>query len=502
MTRKGEQGVALVITLFLMGAMSALAVSMMFLAQTETSASRNYRTMSQARYAGEAGVHRALHYLSSSAYTPTITGMNTTVSPVTLIANGNPVVLAPVAANSNHPDTAVKDAYAALFTGASLSVGGGATVTYAATATLLSARSVTVYGGATGVVQTWRINATGTVPGTLPATVEVAAILERDTTPTDTYAIFATGSVCGAITLGGGALTDSYDSTPGVMTLAGSPPVPVTQPNSGAVGTNGNLSMGGQTTVNGNLDTPRTGVGNCNNGNITALTATGQATVNGDTIQLPQPKTYPDPAAPIPMPGTGTVQINSSSTCAAFNLSLPAMCYPTATGFRIEANGPMPIVLGNVSVSAGILITIDGGLTQAVNMNVNSISMTGGSGIALTSGTSLVMNVAGEGITGTGVVVDFEGQTFVNDSFDPSKFQILYAGTGTVKMTGGTQAAATVYAPNAEVTMGGGTDFYGSILSKKFSAQSQVNIHYDRSLATKFFTLGQHVMSSFSWQKY
>ena len=81
MTRKGEQGVALVITLFLMGAMSALAVSMMFLAQTETSASRNYRTMSQARYAGEAGVHRALNYLSSTAYAPTVDLLTFAITP-------------------------------------------------------------------------------------------------------------------------------------------------------------------------------------------------------------------------------------------------------------------------------------------------------------------------------------------------------------------------------------------------------------------------------------
>jgi hypothetical protein len=144
MVRTGEKGVALVFTLFLMAALSAMAVSMMFLAQTETSASRNYKTMSQARYAGEAGVHRVLHYLSSTAYTSLVTSvvsLDTSVTPVTY--SGNPVVLAPIAANSNHPSTTIKNAYAALFSGASLSVGGnGATVSYAATATLIAARLV------------------------------------------------------------------------------------------------------------------------------------------------------------------------------------------------------------------------------------------------------------------------------------------------------------------------------------------------------------------------
>ena len=67
--KRNEQGIALVITLFLMASLSALAVSLMFLSQTETAGTRNYRTMSQARYAAEGGVHRAINYLNSSTYT-------------------------------------------------------------------------------------------------------------------------------------------------------------------------------------------------------------------------------------------------------------------------------------------------------------------------------------------------------------------------------------------------------------------------------------------------
>ena len=46
-----------------MSAMSVLAASLMFLSQTETYASMNYRMMSQARYAGEAGVHKAADFI-------------------------------------------------------------------------------------------------------------------------------------------------------------------------------------------------------------------------------------------------------------------------------------------------------------------------------------------------------------------------------------------------------------------------------------------------------
>src|SRR5438105_5764486 len=85
--RKDERGVALVMTLFLMAALSALAVSLMFLSQTETSSSRNYRTMSQARYAGEAGIHKAINYLLNTYTNPSsYTSYDLTKSPVTCLA--------------------------------------------------------------------------------------------------------------------------------------------------------------------------------------------------------------------------------------------------------------------------------------------------------------------------------------------------------------------------------------------------------------------------------
>jgi Tfp pilus assembly protein PilX len=519
MTGKGEQGVALVITLFLMGAMSALAVSMMFLAHTETSASRNYRTMSQARYAGEAGVHRALNYLSSTAYSPTVASLasfDTSVSPVTF--GGNPVVLAPIVTNSNHPDSAVKSAYAALFTGASLNVGGGATVSYAATATLLSARAVNVYGAAPSVVQTWRISATGNAgPSTLPATVEVAAVLERDSVAAETYAVFATGDGCGAVTLAGGVTTDSYDSTD-PTSMATTPPT--TQPHSGAVGTNGNVSLSGSVAVNGNVDTPRTGVGNCKSGNPNAFSGTGSATHNGSLIQLPQPKVYPTPTAPTGVPTSG-LTINSSTTCLAFLLTImaPVDCDDnggtTPGNITLTANGGT-IALGNVAMSGGATLKIVSGTTAPVALNVNTFSMAGGSSLVLDPGvpgatpsdppvvpaTAVVMNVAGQSVSTGATVVDFTGGSVTNASYDPSKFQILYAGPNKIKAGGSSDTAATIYAPNADVLMHGSAGFYGSVLGKSFTDNGGAKMHYDRSLAGKYSTLGHHVMSSFSWQKY
>src|SRR4029078_7539330 len=63
MHKNNERGIAIVLALILMSAMSVLAASLMFLSQSETYASMNYRMMSQARYAGEAAVQKASDFL-------------------------------------------------------------------------------------------------------------------------------------------------------------------------------------------------------------------------------------------------------------------------------------------------------------------------------------------------------------------------------------------------------------------------------------------------------
>src|SRR4051812_26677638 len=59
----GEEGAALVLALILMLVASAVGAALMMLSQTETFASMNYRSMTQARYAAESGVHKASNYL-------------------------------------------------------------------------------------------------------------------------------------------------------------------------------------------------------------------------------------------------------------------------------------------------------------------------------------------------------------------------------------------------------------------------------------------------------
>jgi hypothetical protein len=87
-------------------------------------------------------------------------------------------------------------------------------------------------------------------------------------------------------------------------------------------------------------------------------------------------------------------------------------------------------------------------------------------------------------------------------NFDASMLQFIYGGTGAVKMTGNSGAAATFYAPNASVTFSGTADLYGSILGKRIDNVGNGNIHYDRRLQHDFYVAGHPMSGTFTWKRY
>lgn len=485
---RNDEGIALVLALLFMLAFSSLGAAVLVLARTETFSTLNYRMMSQARYGAESGVHKAAHYLLNTYALPgsladPTTNYDTTVSPVRYL--GQPVVLSAMAdVSSNYPVTAVQTAFAAAAQG-TLPV-GQTSVAYTATATLLSMRNVTPYGSSLAtVVQTWRLTARGTIAGARSGQVEVSAILERQVVAAHTYAAFATNGGCGALNFSGGVSTDSYDSAN--MTLVGG--VPVTDNTYGHVGTNGNLTESGNSTVNGTLSTPRTGVGSCNNGAVTALTLGGNAQVTEGIVALPQAVQYSAPDLPSPLPPTTTQSVVGTSGCAVLALTA-GVCTGGAGVLAIDPQGAV-VPLGNLRVTSGATLTL-----QAGTYNVNTLHLTGNSTLIIGSG-PVILNVAGQADQ---TPLDFEGGAAINGTFDPSMLRIHYAGTGTLKLTGGTTAAAIVYAPSAATTIAGGADFYGSVLAASVAVSGGAKIHYDRRLSRDFFTTGPQMMSSFTWK--
>jgi len=476
----GERGIALVLSLFLIAAMSVIGASLMFLSQTETFSSMNYRLMSQARYGAESGVQVAVNYLLNGYTAPgganiadPLASYDMTVSPVTLVANGRPVVLsANAAVASNYPVAGVVTAFVAAAQG-SLPA-GGTTISYSPYATLMSMQQINTYGGGVQTIQTWQITSAGTIAGSRTATVEVSATLEAQKVAASTYGTFGTAAGCGALTFGGTSEVDSYDSSAALV--AG---LPAIAQSGGSVGTNGNLGESGTAHIWGTLSTPRVGVGACSEGNVDALSASGHASVcpNPPTcsqqgvLQLPQAVVLPTPTVPTGVPTT------------AYNGNGQTLL----DGAKV----------GNVTINTGTLTLCVPNATCTIS--VNSINLAGHATILIATGATVILNVVGQGVTNP---IDLTGGSTVNASFDPTHFQILYAGTGQVYLGGNSALTAMVYMPNAPVELRGTSDFYGSLIASTLNVSGNAPIHYDRHLSQAFYGVSNMMLTAFSWNKY
>src|ERR1035437_8439245 len=113
MKRANQKGVALIMTLILLAVLSVMAVSFMFLSQTETWSTMNYRLMSQGRDGAEAGVNAAANFLLSNntayPYSPPAATGSDLLSSYTLTSypvkyNNSPVILSASSnASANYP---------------------------------------------------------------------------------------------------------------------------------------------------------------------------------------------------------------------------------------------------------------------------------------------------------------------------------------------------------------------------------------------------------------
>ena len=481
-----EKGVALILALLLILVASVIAVSLSSVSRTEGFASMNYRLMSQSRDAAEGGVHKAANFMMNSYTKPggagnPMSNYVTTASPVTY--NGHPVVLSANShVSSNYPVSADQSSFNSSASG-NLTA-NSTTIKYASSAKLLSMHQITPYGSTTPTtIQTWAITSDGSVSGMQNADVEVTTTLEQQASPVFTYAAFATNTGCSALTFGGGGTTNSYDSS----TVSGG--TVTTQNYGGNVGTNGNLSTNGNpTTINGNLSTPRTGVGSCSSNNVTAWTS-GTGHVTGSIVELPQAVSYPTPV--IPAPGTNDLATNSGCPSGANAIT---GCSSVSGGLKLDAAGNG----GTINVRD---ITMTGNKDlhlTAGTYNINSISEAGQTELWVDSG-PVVINVTGNG---NATPIQLTGGGVSNATLNPMDLQILYAGTGTISLKGGAASSGLLYAPNASYSFAGGADWYGAVIGASLTDMGGAAIHYDRRLASTAMMVGPYSLGSFSWKKY
>jgi len=519
MNPKNEKGVALILALILLLIVSVMAVSLMFISQTETWASMNYKLMSQARDGAEGGVNAAANYIINS-YTPPassgtdlLSNYNNSVSPVqypATSASGNDVILATSSSSqsSNYPVASVKTAFGS--NAQNSLTAGNITVNYYTYAKLLSQVQVLPYGSTTyQTVQTWQITSDGAISGIRNADEEVSAILEKQVTPVYSYAAFASATGCGAMNFGGGGTTNSYDSSN--MTLHAG--VPVVAATGGNVGTNGNLAENGNpTTINGSLSTPRTGTGTCTSGNVTAWTDSS-GHVTGGLVDLPQQVNYPTPTLQGATPPTDMADAltlnNHAGDCGGINGCIygtgmhgvnangypngdfgltPGTCPPaTPTGPALSGPG----VFGDITVKGTVHLS-------AGCYNINSLTENGGGTLTIDSG-PVILNIAGTGQTNP---IQLTGGGVINNAgWNPSMLQIMYGGSGTINLQGGANAIGLIYAPSATMSFAGGASWYGAVITGNMTDMGGATINYDVNLQKQAVSVGNWMLDSFTWKK-
>jgi type II secretory pathway pseudopilin PulG len=272
------------------------------------------------------------------------------------------------------------------------------------------------------------------------------------------WGLFATGGGCGAITMGGGATTDSYTTANG-QTYQSS------HTNTGGdVGSNGNVLASGSVTIGGAVGSPITPsvVGGCPGAPLT---------LNGGAGFY---KGADDPS------GTDKIVSIGTQTIPVPNVPVISPIPPTPKKY---ASPLAPGNYGDISLQSHDNLTLTSGV-----YNVNSISLSGQATITIIG--AVTLNVYGNGTT----PIDLEGGSVTNASGIASNFQINYAGTGTVKVAGGASTYLTVDAPEAAVRLVGNTDIYGSIIANTINDGGGAHFHFDRNTiapvpSASFYTL-------------
>ena len=151
-------------------------------------------------------------------------------------------------------------------------------------------------------------------------------------------------------------------------------------------------------------------------------------------------------------------------------------------------------------------MSVQNGKTLVLNAGIYEINSLDVKGDLVIASGPVIFRIAGQGFGVGDPVVDVTAQATVNDSFAAAKLQFIYGGDATIKLRGNGKISAVVYAPNADGDLSGlGTGdngLYGSLLTKKVKATGGAGIHYDRNLDKSGYTIGNPVMSSFTWKSY
>jgi len=260
--------------------------------------------------------------------------------------------------------------------------------------------------------------------------------------PPSSYAVYATGTGCGALSFLGNTYTDSFNSSLGSYSQT-------KEPADGNVGASGNVFLGGSALINGAISTPNPTIGKCSqNGPVatTGITLWGNAEATGGYAQLAITPSFPSPVAA----AAGAQDYNFTSDAA-----LPPGNYHAIT------------------VRGRHTLTLSPG-----TYDIDSIDVGAQSVLTVSPPGKVIVNVAG---TNAFVPVNFEPGSVIDASEPPANFQLIYGGGKPTLVWWGATCNAELYAPNSPVVLGAGSQWYGAMVVQILLAWDGSAIHFDAS---------------------
>ena len=190
---------------------------------------------------------------------------------------------------------------------------------------------------------------------------------------------------------------------------------------------------------------------------------------------------------------TGPVTVPPPCDCAASDLlNVPAFVEAYRTMNDDASAGVSPSLFENVS--APLTMTLSCGryfFTQIASHATVSLTALGHVAIFvggdLSADTDFVISVP----TGSELILFIEGNVVaagafaVGDPANPALARTYVGGTGTVNLQNPAAFAGNLYAPNAQVVLGGSAPatVYGSIFASRLNAGADLTIHFDESVA-------------------
>jgi len=267
-----------------------------------------------------------------------------------------------------------------------------------------------------------RITARRTAARSNPVRLSFASVVGQSTC--DVHAVSIVQFTAGYGIVGLSSITMAGNSSIGYWSPSGA-----TLTGKGSIASNGNISLSGSTSIDGDV---RPGVGG-------TVTLGGSAHVNGVTTPLPAPMVYPNGSA-------GSYATTNDDS----NLTGPY--YASATkDFVLNGNGVVTIPGGNYYVH------------QFSTSNQSTLSFSGPATVYVTG--SLVL--AGATVTASNL---------------PKNLQFVVIGNGMVQVNNNGAVYSRIYAPQSAVTLSGSGDIYGSVLGSSINMTGTSGIHYDLSL--------------------